>query len=221
VKLAARARIPPIPQLPAAQPGGERIIAVGASTGGTEAIKEVLARLPAGMPGIVIAQHIPKVFSGPFAARMNALCALEVCEAVDGLHILAGHVYVAPGDAHLLIARIGGGYVCRLNGGAPVNRHRPSVDVLFRSVARSAGANSIGVLLTGMGRDGAQGLKEMREAGAATIAQDQITSVVWGMPGAAVELGAVQFQCGLPQIADRIIRLAAGSRKPATGRFWA
>ena len=188
-------------------PVGERIIAIGASTGGTEAIKEVLTRLPADVPGIVITQHIPKAFSGPFAQRMNALCELAVCEAEDGQAILAGHVYIAPGDQHLLVARVGSRYQCKLSSGALVNRHRPSVDVLFRSVAQTAGSSSIGVMLTGMGRDGADGMKEMRDAGAATIAQDESTSVVWGMPGAACELGAVQWQSPLPQIAERILSL--------------
>jgi two-component system chemotaxis response regulator CheB len=186
----------------------DRIIAIGASTGGTEAIKAVLAYLPADIPGIVIAQHIPKAFSGPFAARMDASSVLNVCEACDGQPILAGHAYIAPGDQHLLVARDGARYRCRLSGGDLVNRHRPSVDVLFRSVAQSAGRNSIGVMLTGMGRDGAEGMKEMREAGASTIAQDEHTSVVWGMPGAAWQLGAVQSLHALPQIAGRIIDLA-------------
>jgi two-component system chemotaxis response regulator CheB len=186
----------------------DRIIAVGASTGGTEAIKEVLIGLPKGLPGIVIVQHIPKAFSGAFAARMNSICDLVVCEASDGEPILPGHAYIAPGDQHILVVRSGAGYLCRLSDAVPVNRHRPSVDVLFRSVAQSAGCRSIGVILTGMGRDGAAGLKEMHEIGAATIAQDQETSVVWGMPGAAWELGAVRSLHPLSQIAPRIVSLA-------------
>ena len=187
----------------------DRIIAIGASTGGTEAIREVLAHLPSDIPGIVIAQHIPKAFSGPFAVRMNASSALSVCEARDGQPILAGHAYIAPGDQHLLVVRDGARYQCRLSDGELVNRHRPSVDVLFRSVAQSAGRNSVGVMLTGMGRDGAEGLKEMREAGASTIAQDESTSVVWGMPGAAWQIGAVQSLHALQQIAGQILNLAA------------
>jgi two-component system chemotaxis response regulator CheB len=187
----------------------DRIIAIGASTGGTEAIKQVLARLPSDIPGIVIAQHIPKAFSGPFALRMDASSLLNVCEAHDGQPILAGHAYIAPGDAHLLVVRDGARYQCRLSDGEMVNRHRPSVDVLFRSVAQSAGRNSIGVVLTGMGRDGAEGLKEMREAGASTIAQDEPSSVVWGMPGAAWQIGAVQSLHDLQQIAARIVDLAS------------
>jgi two-component system chemotaxis response regulator CheB len=188
----------------------DRIIAIGASTGGTEAIKEVLAQLPADIPGIVIAQHIPQAFSGPFAVRMNACSVLNVCEASDRQPILAGHAYIAPGDRHLLVVRDGARYQCRLSDGDLVNRHRPSVDVLFRSVAQSAGRNSVGVMLTGMGRDGAEGLKEMREAGASTIAQDESTSVVWGMPGAAWQIGAAQSLHALPQIAGQIVKLATG-----------
>jgi two-component system, chemotaxis family, protein-glutamate methylesterase/glutaminase len=186
----------------------DRIIAIGASTGGTEAIKEVLLRLPQGLPGIVIVQHIPKAFSGAFASRMNSLCDLAVCEATDGQHILPGHVYIAPGDQHVMVARSGNQFLCRLSDAVPVNRHRPSVDVLFRSVAQTAGRHSIGVMLTGMGRDGATGMKEMRESGAATLAQDEATSVVWGMPGAAWEIGAAQSLHPLPQIASRIVSLA-------------
>jgi two-component system chemotaxis response regulator CheB len=186
----------------------DRIIAIGASTGGTEAIKQVLMSLPSDVPGIVITQHIPKAFSGPFALRMDASSVLNVCEASDGQPILAGHVYIAPGDQHLIVVRDGARYQCRLNDGELVNRHRPSVDVLFRSVAQSAGRNSIGVMLTGMGRDGAEGMKEMREAGAMTIAQDEKSSVVWGMPGAAWQIGAVQSLHPLQQIAARIVELA-------------
>ena len=186
----------------------DRIIAIGASTGGTEAIKQVLMSLPSDVPGIVITQHIPKAFSGPFANRMDASSVLNVCEARDGQPILAGHVYIAPGDQHLIVVRDGARYQCRLSDGELVNRHRPSVDVLFRSVAQSAGRNSIGVMLTGMGRDGAEGMKEMREAGALTIAQDEKSSVVWGMPGAAWQIGAVQSLHPLHQIAARILELA-------------
>jgi len=187
----------------------ERIIAIGASTGGTEAIKHVLTGLPADAPGIVIAQHIPKAFSTPFARRMNANCALSVCEAQDGQQIVAGHVYIAPGDRHLLVALDGARYVCRLDDGAAVNRHKPSVDVLFRSIAQSVGPNAIGVLLTGMGRDGARGLLEMHAAGSRTLAQDEATSIVWGMPGEAVALGAVEEVRPLSEIAPRLCALSA------------
>jgi two-component system, chemotaxis family, protein-glutamate methylesterase/glutaminase len=186
----------------------ERIIAIGASTGGTEAIKEVLIRLPPDTPGIVITQHIPKLFSGAFARRMDACCQVSVCEAEDGQQILRGHAYVAPGDMHLLVVRDGARYVCRLDQGPPVNRHKPSVDVLFRSVAQQAGRNAIGVILTGMGKDGALGLKEMRDAGGRTVAQDEATSIVWGMPGEAVALGGAADVLPLGDIWSHVVRLA-------------
>jgi two-component system chemotaxis response regulator CheB len=186
----------------------DRIIAIGASTGGTEAIKEVLMRLPPDTPGVVIAQHIPKAFSGPFAKRMNDCCHVTVYEAEDGQQVLAGHAYIAPGDKHLMVVRDGARYVCRLDDGVPVNRHKPSVDVLFRSVAQNAGRNAIGAILTGMGKDGARGLKEMLDAGSRTIAQDEATSVVWGMPGEAVTLGAAQYVLALENVAGKILSLA-------------
>ncbi|MBV8575093.1 MAG: chemotaxis response regulator protein-glutamate methylesterase, partial [Acetobacteraceae bacterium] len=187
----------------------DRILAIGASTGGTEAIKHVLMGLPADAPGVVITQHIPKAFSGPFAKRMNQFCALTVYEAENGQQVLPGHVYIAPGDRHLLIVRDGSRYVCRLDDGAPVNRHKPSVDVLFRSVAQNVGRNAIGMLLTGMGRDGARGLLEMRDAGSPTLVQDEATSVVWGMPGEAVALGAAQQVLPLQSLATAACSLAA------------
>ena len=186
----------------------DRIIAIGASTGGTEAIKQVLINLPPDTPGIVIAQHIPKAFSTPFAKRMNDCCQMTVYEAEDGQQLLAGHVYIAPGDRHLMVVRNGARYVLKLDDGVPVNRHKPSVDVLFRSVAQNAGRNAIGVILTGMGKDGARGLKEMLEAGSQTIAQDEATSVVWGMPGEAVSLGAAQHVMPLDTVAFKIRALA-------------
>jgi two-component system, chemotaxis family, protein-glutamate methylesterase/glutaminase len=189
----------------------DRIIAVGASTGGTEAIREFLTGMPADSPAIVIAQHIPAAFSAPFARRMDSVCALSVCEPVDGQYIMAGHVYIAPGGRHLLVERDGARYRCRLNDGPPVNRHCPSVDVLFRSVAQQVGPNAVGVILTGMGDDGARGLKEMREAGAPTVAQDEHTSVVWGMPGAAVKLGAVDEVLSLDRISAAVLRLVGGA----------
>ncbi|HFE36902.1 MAG TPA: chemotaxis response regulator protein-glutamate methylesterase [Gammaproteobacteria bacterium] len=189
----------------------EKIIAIGASTGGTEAIKDVLVGLPADMPGIVITQHIPAQFSAPFAARMNKSCAMQVCEASDGQQILPGHVYIAPGSHHLLVERSGARYVCKLSDGLPVNRHRPSVDVLFRSVAQNAGDNAIGVILTGMGNDGAAGMKEMQEVGAPTVAQDENSSVVWGMPGEAVKLGAADTILPLSKVSEKIIKLTSGA----------
>jgi two-component system, chemotaxis family, protein-glutamate methylesterase/glutaminase len=191
----------------------DAIIAIGASTGGTEAIRVVLQRMPADAPGVVITQHIPAEFSGPFARRMDGLSALSVCEARDGQQILPGHAYIAPGGRHLLVWRDGARYVCNLSDGPPVNRHRPSVDVLFRSVAQSAGINAVGALLTGMGDDGARGLKEMRDAGARTMVQDEASSVVWGMPGAAVKRGAAEDVLPLETIADALLR--AASRQPA------
>jgi two-component system chemotaxis response regulator CheB len=178
----------------------DKIIAIGASTGGTEAIKEILAQLRADNPAILITQHIPPVFSSAFARRMNLHSAMTVVEAAEGQQILPGHVYIAPGDKHLLLVRDGARYRCQLNDGPPVNRHKPSVDVLFRSVAQNAGKNAIGIILTGMGADGARGLNEMRETGAITIAQDEKSSVVWGMPGEAVKLGAAQKIMALDQI---------------------
>ena len=185
----------------------EKIIAIGASTGGTEAIKEVLMQMPADAPGIVITQHIPEAFSGPFAKRMNDNCAMTVYEATDGQQILPGHVYIAPGSQHMMVERSGARYICKLNDGPPVNRHKPAVDVMFRSVAQNVGSNAIGVILTGMGDDGAAGLKEMQDAGAPTIAQDEKTSVVWGMPGEAVKHGGVDEILPLLSIPAKVIRL--------------
>lgn len=186
----------------------EMIVAIGASTGGTEAIKEVLMGLPADAPGIVIAQHIPAEFSEAFARRMNDLSAVAVTQARDGQQILRGHAYVAPGGQHLLVERSGARYVCRLSDGPHVNRHRPSVDVLFRSVAQSVSLNAVGILLTGMGDDGARGLLEMRQAGARTVAQDEASSVVWGMPGVAVKLGAAESVLPLSSVAEALLKLS-------------
>jgi two-component system, chemotaxis family, protein-glutamate methylesterase/glutaminase len=188
----------------------DRIIAIGASTGGTEAIKRVLVGMPADTPGILVTQHIPKAFSASFARRMNECCTMTVTEAEDGQQVLAGHVYIAPGDQHLYLIRDGARYVCRLDNGEPVNRHKPSVDVLFNSVAKSAGENAIGVLLTGMGKDGARGLKEMRAAGSRTVAQDEATSVVWGMPGEAVSIGAAEQVVAIDEMAACVLALAEG-----------
>ena len=184
----------------------DKIIALGASTGGTEAIKEVLMRMPANSPGIVISQHIPEAFSKPFAERMDKNSAMTVYEAVDGQQILPGHVYIAPGSHHLIVERSGARYICRLNDGPPVNRHKPSVDVMFRSVAQNVGSNAIGVILTGMGADGANGLKEMLENGASTLVQDEKSSVVWGMPGEAFKIGATEYQYPLERIAKELLK---------------
>lgn len=199
-----------IPRVQASRPirTTDRIVALGASTGGTEAIKAVLTQLPADAPGMVVVQHIPKAFSAPFAKRMNECSQVTVYEAQDGQQILAGHVYIAPGDRHLLVERDGARYICRLDDGPAVNRHKPSVDVLFRSVAQSAGRNAIGVLLTGMGKDGARGMLEMLNSGSRTIAQDEASSIVWGMPGEAVAMGAAQHVVPLDRVAARIGELA-------------
>ena len=185
----------------------EKIIAIGSSTGGTEAVKDVLKMLPADCPGIVITQHIPEAFSGPFAKRVNGMSALEVCEAEDGQQILPGHAYIAPGGKHLLVERSGARFYCRLNDGPLVSRHKPSVDVLFRSVAQNLGSNAIGVMLTGMGDDGAKGMLEMKEAGAFNFVQDENSSVVWGMPGQAVKIGAAELQLPLNKIAGKLMSL--------------
>lgn len=188
----------------------DRVIAIGASTGGTEAIKEVLLGLPPDAPGVVVAQHIPPGFSAAFAERMNRQTGLVVKEAAEGDRVMPGHAYIAPGDYHLQLARDGARYVCRLSQGEHVNRHRPSVDVLFRSIARAAGTNATAALLTGMGADGAEGLRELRALGVHTVAQDEATSVVWGMPGEAVKRGAASEILPLQQIADALLRGAAG-----------
>ena len=184
--------------------GSEPLIAIGASTGGTEAIKEILMHMPPDSPRMVIAQHIPLTFSAAFANRMDSVSQMVVKEATDGQLLIPGHAFIAPGDQHLILVHEGDQYRCKLNHGPPVNRHRPSVDVLFRSVAQTAGKNAIGILLTGMGTDGARGLKEMQDAGASTIAQDEKTSVVWGMPGEAVKMGAADHVLALDRIVGKI-----------------
>ncbi len=187
----------------------EKIITIGASTGGIEAIKEVLISMPANTPAIIISQHIPAAFSEPFARRMDGCCAMTVYEAKDGQQILPGHVYIAPGSHHLLVERSGSRYLCRLNDGAPVNRHKPSVDVMFRSVCQTVGSNAVGTILTGMGDDGARGLKELQEVGVPTIAQDKKTSVVWGMPGEAVKMGGADFVLPLDKITGKLLELCS------------
>lgn len=186
----------------------EKIVAIGASTGGTEAIKEVLCALPATAPGIVVTQHIPAAFSAAFAKRIDSQALLQVRQAQDGEQILPGHAYIAPGDRHLLVERSGARYYCRLHDGPAVSRHKPSVDVLFRSVAQNVGPNAIGILLTGMGDDGAQGMLEMKEVGAQNLVQDEKTCVVWGMPGAAFKIGAAERLLPIHKIADEIMDLS-------------
>ena len=194
--------------------GGGPIIAIGASTGGTEAIRVVLEAMPPDAPPILVTQHIPAAFSGPFAARMNRCSAMRVCEAMDGQPIQSGHAYIAPGSQHLLMMWDGARYVCRLHDGPQVNRHKPSVDVLFRSIAANS-AEVVAVLLTGMGDDGARGLLELHDGGATTLVQDEDSSVVWGMPGAAWKLGAASEMLPLDQIAARLLALARQPRAPA------
>ncbi|MGI5240882.1 protein-glutamate methylesterase/protein-glutamine glutaminase [Dactylosporangium sp. CA-139066] len=181
-----------------------RVVAIGTSTGGTQALERVLTALPARSPAVVVVQHMPERFTAAFADRMNRLCAVEVREAADADRVADGLVLVAPGGRHLELVGDGLGYRVRVFDGPPVNRHRPSVDVLFRSVARAAGPDALGVIMTGMGDDGARGLLEMRRAGAATVAQDEQTCVVHGMPKEAVLIGAVEREVPLPAIAEVI-----------------
>lgn len=181
------------------------LIAIGASTGGTEALKEVIVRLPAAVPGIVIVQHMPESFTPSFAKRLNSLGAVRVIEAQGGELIRPGHAYLAPGHAHMSVKRRGAGWVTELAQTEPVNRHRPAVDVLFNSVAREAGKNAIGVILTGMGRDGALGMLAMHQAGAWNIGQDQESCVVYGMPREAALVGALDEVASLESVAARVL----------------
>jgi two-component system chemotaxis response regulator CheB len=183
----------------------EKLIIVGASTGGTEAIREVLVPLPPDAPAVLIAQHMPPGFTKSFAQRLNGLCRITVKEAEHGERVLPGHAYIAPGHAHLLLARSGANYIAHLSDEPPVNRHRPSVDVLFRSAAQHAGKNAVGVILTGMGRDGAAGLLEMKKAGAYTLAQDEASCIVFGMPREAIALGAADEIASLPEMSRRVM----------------
>lgn len=183
----------------------ERIVALGTSTGGTQALERVLTALPKVCPGMVIVQHMPERFTELFAQRLDSICALEVAEARDGQRILPGLALIAPGGKQMQVRRSGAYYYVDVKAGPPVNRHCPSVDVLFRSVARAAGANAMGIIMTGMGDDGARGLKEMRDAGSWTLAQDEASSVVFGMPKEALKLGAAAAQISLGQIATAIL----------------
>jgi len=183
----------------------EKILVFGASTGGTEALKEVLMQMPPDCPGIVITQHMPEGFTKSFAARLDSLCKIRVKEAEHGDRILPGHAYLAPGHSHLLINRSGANYVCELSKAEPVNRHRPAVDVLYRSATNNAGKNAIGVILTGMGKDGAVGMKEMHDAGAYTFAQDEASCIVFGMPKEAIAHGGVDEIVPLKDMAKAIL----------------
>jgi two-component system chemotaxis response regulator CheB len=189
----------------------EALIIIGASTGGTEAIKEVLMRMPPDCPGILITQHMPEAFTKSFAARLDGVCSISVKEAEDGERVLPGHAYIAPGNKHLKVKRNGANYVVALSDEAPVNRHRPSVEVLFRSAALNVGANAIGIMLTGMGKDGATAMLEMKQAGAHNLAQDEATCVVFGMPKEAIAAGGVDQVLPLTAIAAGVLtHLKAG-----------
>lgn len=183
----------------------ERIIAIGSSTGGTTALEKILTKLPRVSPGIVIVQHMPVAFTGAFAERLNMLCEIEVLEAQGGETILPGHAYIARGDKHLLISRSGALYKTAVKDGPLVTRHKPSVDVLFRSVARYAGKNAMGIILTGMGDDGARGLKEMRDAGSCTLGESEESCIVYGMPQEAMRRGAVERELNLAQFPQEIL----------------
>ncbi len=184
----------------------EKIVFIGASTGGTEATREVLMNLPPDCPAVLITQHMPAGFTKSYAARLDGLCRIRVAEARDGERILPGHAYIAPGGtAHLSVERSGANYIVRLVEGEPVNRHRPSVEVLFKSAARVAGPNAVGIMLTGMGADGAAAMKEMRDAGAHNLVQDEASCVVFGMPKEAIAAGAAHEVLPLAQIAPRLI----------------
>lgn len=205
IRAASRARIGPravqakidasestgLPLLRNPLTSSEKLIIIGASTGGTEAIREFLIQMPTDCPGILITQHMPEGFTRSFAKRLDGLCKIAVCEAEGGERVLPGHAYIAPGHSHLLLARSGANYVTQLDTGAPVNRHRPSVDVLFESAAKAAGKNAVGVILTGMGKDGAVGMLAMKQAGSYNVAQDEATCVVFGMPREAIAHGGV------------------------------
>ena len=189
----------------------EKLICIGASTGGTEAIKEVLIRMPADSPGIVITQHMPAGFTTSFAARLNGLCQITVQEAANGARILPGHAYIAPGGKQFRIDKSGANYVCVVEDGEPVNRHMPSVEVLFKSAARLVGRNAYGIMLTGMGNDGAKAMKEMRDAGSYNYVQDEASCVVFGMPREAILHGAADEILALTSIAPALLARLASS----------
>jgi len=195
-------------RLPAA--GGDRVIAIGASTGGVEALRELLSALPPGMPPVLVAQHMPAGYTETFARRLDSICRIDVKEAQDGEPALTNVAYIAPGGRHLALARRGLGYVVRVNDDPPVNRHRPSVDTLFRTVAGAAGGRAIAVMLTGMGADGADAMLHLRAAGGYTLAQDEASCVVFGMPRQAIAAGAVREVLPLDQLARRLVELAGG-----------
>lgn len=200
-------RLPATADSPPPAGGVPRFLCIGASTGGTEAIRLLLERFPADCPPTLIVQHMPQSFTGAFARRLDGLCRARVCEALGGERIEPGMVYIAPGHSHLLIRRVGNSLQTELSDGPPVNRHRPSVDVLFDSAAQLLGKQAVGVLLTGMGKDGARGLLRMRQSGARTFAQDEASCVVYGMPREAVLLGAVDEVVRLDEMTSRVMGL--------------
>jgi two-component system chemotaxis response regulator CheB len=196
----------------------EKIIFIGASTGGTEATREVLVNLPADCPAVMITQHMPPGFTKSYAARLNGLCKIRVAEATDGERVLPGHAYIAPGGHHLSVERSGANYVARVQVGEPVNRHMPSVEVLFDSAARVVGRNALGVMLTGMGADGARAMKTMRDAGSYNLVQDEASCVVFGMPREAIAHGAANEVLPLTQMAPRLIEWLRANAGVATSR---
>ncbi len=206
-RLTADAVLPPF-QKPPLTVTTDKVVAIGASTGGTEALRWVLEAMPPDVPGLVIVQHMPEMFTKAFAQRLNQTCRIEVKEAASGDRVIDGRALIAPGNRHALLVRSGAHYVVEVTDGPLVSRHRPSVDVLFRSVARAAGANAVGVIMTGMGDDGAEGLLEMKRAGAVTIAQDEASCVVFGMPKEAIARGAVDVVVALSQIPEVMLRKA-------------
>ena len=211
IRAAAAARVRrrmarPVATIPIPVRGNSaKIVAIGASTGGTEALREILEAMPADGPGIVIVQHMPELFTAAFARRLNDTCRIQVKEAAQDDRVIRGRALIAPGNRHVLIRRDGAQFAIQLSDAPLVSRHRPSVDVLFQSVARVAGPDAVGVILTGMGNDGAAGMRELYDAGAVTLAQDESTSIVFGMPGAAIARGAVRFVHPLPSIAAAIL----------------
>lgn len=206
VKHSADVILPPATETRAMAQTTERVVAIGTSTGGTQALEEVLTSLPRVTPGIVIVQHMPEKFTAAFAARLDGICRIAVHEASNNERVVPGLALIAPGGKHMLLRRNGAQYYVEVVDGPLVNRHRPSVDVLFRSVAKSAGANALGVIMTGMGDDGAAGLLEMRNAGARTVAQDEESCVVFGMPKEAIKRGAVQKTVQLQAIGNEILQ---------------
>jgi two-component system chemotaxis response regulator CheB len=231
VRIAAQAKISrpaaPIPGAPASavaptaigRLSTEKIVFIGASTGGTEATKEVLMNLPADAPAVLITQHMPPGFTKNYAARLDSLCRISVSEAVDGERVLPGHAYIAPGGMHLAVERSGANYIARVHGGEPVNRHKPSVEVLFLSAARVVGQNALGVMLTGMGADGARAMRTLRDAGSWNLAQDEASCVVFGMPKEAIAAGAVHEVLPLAAIAPRLIERLRSTAGATTNRL--